>query len=732
MADPIPPQNPDGPNADVPNADVGDACAREPIHIPGAIQPHGALLVAGRTTQEITHGAGDVAGLLGVRAWIGRTLGEVLGDGLAQRIARITQSSASGGYAGHVGVGDGVVAPLDISAHVDGDRLIVEIEPGLETPLPATAILGQLEAAGAAFERAASLKALCDRAVVEFRRITGFDRVMIYRFLDDSAGAVLAEDVAEGMPSFLNHHFPGSDIPAQARALYVRNLVRVIPDVAYAPAALEPAWTDAPLDMSDCVLRSVSPVHMQYLRNMGVGASASVSIVMDGVLWGLIACHHREPKRMPYDVRAAARTLAGGFARQVKAKEEADGYRERLRLRGLEDEVTARFARDGGLDANLAEAAPTLRRMLAADGVVAFRAGELHMEGVHPPESQVLDLVRWVEARGAHPVVTDRLPEDYPAARAFQAQASGLLALVVAPDEPFVILWFRAEEVQVVEWAGNPHKAVALGPDEALTPRASFEAWRETVEGRSRPWSLAEVDAAARLRDTLLEARSHRRLQELNIRLSDAVREKDGLLQQKELLIKEVNHRIQNSLQLVSSFLGLQARSLADPSIHAAFDEARRRLQAVALVHRRLYRADQIETIELGRYLEELVADMNASLGREWEGLVTVEASPLLVPTDRAVTLGLVVTELVINANKYAYGGAPGPVQVTLEAQRTNLRVVVADQGQGKQAPGEGFGSRMMTAMVRQLQGELVFADNRPGLRAILTCPVAAPIQPAT
>lgn len=706
-----------------------DACAREPIHIPGAIQPHGVMLVADRTTQEISHAAGDVTGFLGAREWIGRSLGEVLGDTLAARVAQATQSGAQGGYAGHL---VGPRGAFDVSAHIDGQWLIVEVEPGLAQPLPATMVLGQLEAAGAGFERASSLKTLCERAAVEFRRLTGFDRVMIYRFLDDDAGAVLAEDVAEGMPSFLNHHFPGSDIPAQARALYVRKLVRVIPDVAYEPAPLLPAWTDPrPLDMSDCALRSVAQVHMQYLRNMSVGASASISIVKDGLLWGLIACHHREPKLMPYDIRAAARTLAGGLARQIRAKEEAESYRERLRLRGLEDEIASRFGRSGGLDANLVEGIGELRRMMDADGVAALRAGALHMEGVHPPESQVLALARWALQRGLEPVVTDRLPEEYPDAEVFRAQASGLLALVVSADEPFVILWFRAEEVEVVNWAGNPHKAVSLGPGETLTPRSSFEAWRQTVHGRSRRWTLAELDAALRLRDTLLEARGHRRLHELNGRLSEALNEKDGLLEQKEMLLKEVNHRIQNSLQLVSSFLGLQSRSMGDPKLHEAFEEARRRLQAVALVHRRLYRADQIEVVDMARYLEELIGDMNDSLGAEWAGKIGVEASPVLVPTDRAVTIGLVVTELVINANKYAYGGRPGPIEVNLEEHRANLRVIVADSGQGKHTPREGFGSRMMTAMVKQLRGEIVYTDNKPGLRAILTCPVSAPIQPA-
>ena len=698
------------------------ACDREPIHVPGSIQPHGAMLVADRDNLTVSHAAGSVETLLGTAEWRGFALGALIGDEVAARIARLVESSGSGGFAGQVPGTDGRV--LDVHAHVAGEWVIVEIEPGPLVAATSSALLGGLEAAALAFERMPTLKSLCDRAAVEFRRLTGFDRVMIYRFLDDEAGAVLAEDREPSMPSFLNHHFPGLDIPLQARALYLRNLVRVIPDVRYQPAPLRPAWPGEPLDMSDSALRSVSPIHMQYMQNMGVGASASVSIVKDGALWGLVACHHATPRLLPYDIRVACRALAGALSRQIKAKEEAETYRERIRLRSFEDEVASLLNRAASLDDALRDCLPPLGRMLDADGVAALRGGEVASSGVCPPESAIRELAAWMLAQSPNEAFeTDRLSEAFAPAAGYAEIGSGLLAVVVSADEPFLLMWFRAERVQEVHWAGNPHKAVAI--DGTLNPRASFEAWSQSVHRRSRPWSMGALEAAGRLREAMLAARQARRLRELNHRLSESVAEKEALIQQKELLLREVNHRVQNSLQLVSSFLGLQARASGDKALKESFEEARRRLAAVALVHRRLYRADQIETIDLARYMEELIDDLRQSLGPEWDGMFSLQLAPVLVSTDRAVTLGLVLTELVINANKYAYGGRPGPIEVTLAQSDSRVRLVVADQGRGRQGQAQGFGSRMMNAMVAQLQGELAYEDNEPGLRAVILAAIA-------
>jgi len=704
-------------------------CDREPIHVPGSIQPHGMMLVASLDNLIVRHVAGDVERRLGVADWAGQTLYALLGEVLAGRVAALLEQN-SGGFAGQIATSDGEL--LDVSAYRSGNFLIVELEPASEIPLPASLaslVLEELEAAAAGFEQAPTLQALCDRAAVEFRRITGFDRVLVYRFLDDDAGRVLAEAQRDGLQSFANHHFPASDIPRQARALYVRNRTRVIPDIFYQPAPLRPEWTaPEPLDMSDSSLRSVSPIHLRYLDNMGVRSSASVSIIKDGALWGLIACHNETPRMMTFDVRVTCRALAGAMARQIKAKAEANSYRQRIELRAFEDEIIHKLSGTSAPSAALLGDLDELGRMFGADGVAVLQAGELVTHGACPTDPQVRALADWVWGRAGETVFsTDRLAEAYPAAQQFCELSSGLLALSVGVETPWLLLWFRAEQAETVNWAGNPHKNANPDPTEVLTPRASFGVWREAVRGRARRWTMPEIDAATRLRNALLEVRQTRHVHELNHRLTETLRDKDLLLAQKEFLIGEVNHRVQNSLQLVSSFLALQARKSDSPELQDALEEARRRLSAVGLVHRRLYRGDQIQTIDAARYIEELCADALSSMGKDWRQFLALDLVPVTLSADRAITLGLIVAELITNINKHAYSGKAGPIEVRLTSAGTEFCLVVADKGSGNVSSRMGFGTRMMNALVAQLGGGLAYESNTPGLRAVLTAPIAGP-----
>ena len=688
-----------------------DACAREPIHIPGAIQPHGLLLVADPVNGAVLGGAGVLEQAFG-EDWLGRTLTDLLGgDPVTGAVATL------GGQ------------DWTLAVHPTDRHVLVELEPANPDALPAAELLSLLSDMAGQFERATDIETLCARAAVAFRQLTGFDRVMIYRFLDDDAGRVVAEDRAEHLSTFLHHHFPASDIPPQARALYVRNRTRAIPDADYQPQPIRPAAAGLEdVDMSDVGVRSVSPVHVQYLKNMGVGASASISIVRDGLLWGLVACHHDTPRLLHADTRLAAATLAGGLARQLRAKEEAETYRERLRLRASEDNVIPRMAAEGARPSALKACAPELSRMMAADGLAFIGRGEIFTHGHCPPEAFVRELATWVvpQAAGGRAFATDRLPELFSTAVHHQHDASGVLALPLA-EEGGLLLWFRAERIQEIEWAGNPHKAVPHDPAKTLSPRNSFESWTQTVGGRSRAWTLEEMDSAERLRRAFAEADTAARLRALNNQLRISLDEKEALVRQKDMLIKEVNHRVQNSLQLVASFLRLQART-AGAEAAETLGEAQARLSAVSLVHRRLYVDDRVETVELGRYLEELMGDLRSTLGPDWSAGIRLDLGQILVPTDRAVNIGLVMTELVINATKYAYDGAPGPLWITLERVRNRFQLIVADAGRGKDAAvavqGTGFGGRMLSAVVASLGGELNYLDNGPGCRAVLTAPV--------
>lgn len=696
-------------------------CDREPIHMPGAIQPHGILLIVDPVDGVVVGGAGDVAALLGAQ-WLGGPISGLIGDaGLA--VLRST-------VAGPVNLGTVTTETLSAVASREGRVWLIELEPTAPGEPGTDDALTWIEHGGEKFSRAVDLDDLTARAATIFSRLTGFDRVMIYRFLDDDSGKVVAERHAPDIDGFLNHHFPASDIPRQARALYVRNRVRVIPDAAYVPApiiGIDPTLVD--MDLSNIGVRAVSPIHVQYLKNMGVAASASVSIVKDGVLWGLVACHHRSPRNLSYLQRKTCELIAASFAQQVGAKEEAAEYRERLRLRTAEDALAQRLAQEYDPEQMSALIASDLQRLLHADGFVLQRGAMLHSSGHVPPPETIADILQWIRTQGSILLHTASLEQRLPSARAYRDLASGLLAITLSADEPVVLLWFRAETLQTIQWAGNPHKAVGQDPNQPLTPRASFAAWSEEIRGRAHPWSPAEIEAAHRLSRLLFDVRQRRRIRELNRELTRAVTDKDALLAQQETLIKEVNHRVQNSLQLVVAFLAMQANAENDPTLTRHLGEAQRRLSAVALVHRRLYSEDTVTVIDLGRYIEDLLSEMQSSMGAEWTGRLTMDLAPLLITADAAVQIGLVLVELVINAQKYAYAGQPGPIAITLEKVRNRFRLTVADRGQGRTGTRTGFGTRMLGAMIKRLDGTIEESDNAPGLRFTVSAPIATPDQ---
>lgn len=699
----------DGPNL--------TACDLEPIHIPGSIQNNGVLFIVEPNSGTLLGFAGPVE-----EAALGRSLADIID--VSWNVLR-DETPKSGIY---------VSAPLqfagkncDVISYRTGEHLAVELLFNDSDETIDASYLAEFLSLEARLERAGTLEDLAKEAAHAFHKLTGFDRVMVYRFVEGDAGKVLGEYRSPGFSSFLHHHFPASDIPQQARALYVRNKVRVIADVHSQPQPIISASSQLKaIDLSDSALRSVSPVHIQYLKNMEVGASASMSIVKDGQLWGLIACHHHTPKNISFSNRLATQTLATSLSRLLKVREEGEFYQQRIRLRAQEDTILSRLGSDQHLGQFFARSGSYLAKLLDADGFAAVQGNDIFQLGVVPSQEQIRDLAEHVRVPALmKPLATDQLHALFTPAAAYRDIASGLLAVTMSTEVPTILLWFRAEHLQTVKWAGNPHKPDSNDPMAPLTPRASFDAWSENVSGRSRSWSLAEIESATRVARILLEARNNARIRQLNRELTTTAQENENLLRQKDYLLKEVNHRVQNSLSIVAAILRMQSRGTSEET-RRELQQAERRLMAVSLAHRRLYQDESVEVIDLSRYLEELLHELFDAMDGQWRKSLRLDLAPVLIPTDKAVTLGLMLNELVTNLAKYAYDGQPGPAQISLSQNRDTVQLTVSDSGKGMNGTisGTGFGQKMVQVLVSRLGGSLSFEDNEPGTKAIVLVPI--------
>jgi two-component system, chemotaxis family, sensor kinase Cph1 len=485
-------------------------CDREPIHIPGAVQPHGVLLALSEPGLEITQVSENAERLLciPVGSLLGGRLALLLGE---QQMATLRRSLAGDDlnenplYLLTLRLGSDDL-PYNAVFHRKNGVLIAELEPATAGHDITFQSLYRVVRTGIAeLQDARSVLELCQLAARETRRISGFDRVMIYRFdAEDWHGEVIAEDKGEGMAPFLGLHYPASDIPRQARDLYVSNRIRLIADVAYVPARLVPELnpqTGKPLDLSFAFLRSVSPVHVEYLRNMGVAASMSVSIVKDGQLWGLIACHHPEARQLPYEARAALDLLGQVVSMQLAAKAIGEEYEHRMRLKTIEGRLLRAIAGAGNLAEGLAASGPDLLTFAGAGGAAIYADGRVKLIGAAPDEAQVRELVEWLASEIGEDVFdTDALPAEFPPAAAYKDRGCGVLAVSASRVRRTFVLWFRPEVIRTVNWSGDPHKPATAAGAQRLHPRKSFELWQQEVHDHSARWQDWEVRAAAELR----------------------------------------------------------------------------------------------------------------------------------------------------------------------------------------------------------------------------------------
>jgi two-component system, chemotaxis family, sensor kinase Cph1 len=484
---------------------------RDSIHIPGLIQPHGVLLVLQVPTLQIIQVSTNTQKV------IGRQPEELLGKPLlnlfdAKQI-ELVQKCLIADFE--------IINPLSLSIKrsnklicFDGivhrlDKLIIlELEPkNAKIKTNFFDFYHQVKGTITHIQKAPTLLEMCQVVVKEVRRITGFDRVMVYRFDPEGAGRVIAEDTDRETP-YLNLRYPSSDIPKQARQLYTLNWLRLIPDVNNQTVPLIPVnnpVTNQPLDQSLSVLRSVYPCHIEYLKNMGVTASMSISLIHDRQLWGLIACHHSSPKYIPYNIRTICEFIGQVMSVELANKEASEDTDYKMQLKSLQTKFVEALSQADYLLDGMVKLTPQLLNLVDATGAVVCSGDQRIRVGETPSEEEVYALLNWIKPHFQHSLFETRsLSQDYPAAESFKAIASGVLALEISQVHHNYILWFRPEIIQTVNWAGNPNDQIGDDSDLQLSPRKSFDLWQETVKGCALPWKPCEIEAVVELRSLIV------------------------------------------------------------------------------------------------------------------------------------------------------------------------------------------------------------------------------------
>ena len=641
-----------------PDPDPGlTACDLEPITRPDRIQSFGFLL-AMNGEWIVVRASTNVGEFTGIEAavMLGATLDSLVDrDALHAIRNRMTGLSSAGGSERLYSVELVKGKPrLDLAIHYSGKLCILEGElAGIDKGIDAASLVRAMVA------RVGKQTTLADfhrTAARQVRTLTAFDRVLVYRFLADGAGEVIAEAIAPDMSSFLGLHFPASDIPVQARALYVLNSFRIIADVHSETPAIVGAGSErhTPLDLSLAVSRAVSPVHIEYLRNMGVAASLSISIIVEGVLWGLIACHHRTPLVPAFVVRTGAELFGQMYSLMLETRlRQTEEKAERTSR-----ETIARVLRsiEGNYDllSNASWLLDELRDTISCDGVVVIFDSEVFSCGATPEAADIKGIAQMVRISPEAPVfATDNIAALRTGSIGHTGEVAGVLCIPISRSLDDCLMLFRREYLRDVKWAGQPVKVESRdGAKRQLSPRASFAAFTESIRGHSRSFSRADFGSAETLRSGLMA---------IMFRGSNSAEvERKQATQRQELLIAELNHRVRNVLALIRGLISQTEGEEGDAASYVKSLSGR--VQALARAHDRVTRQNWGPGPLNAIFEDEIAAYVPDQRDR-----FTIRGTQVQLQPQAFSTFALIIHELVTNSSKYGSLSESGRVEVTLQ-----------------------------------------------------------------
>jgi light-regulated signal transduction histidine kinase (bacteriophytochrome) len=693
-------------------------CDREPIHVPGSIQPFGFLLAL-LSDFSICIASDNAAAYLDLHHadLLQRPLADIFLDtaisAIRTRVDYLTGKDAVERIFGLQLQTGGKL--FDLAIHFSGVYLIIEAEPSV---VEADVNSGELvRLMLGRVRKTATLRDLAQESARQMKILTGFDRVMVYRFHPDGSGEVIAEVANSGLEPFLGLHYPASDIPRQARILYQRNWLRIIADIGTRPVLLtsSSAHSATLLDLSMSVLRSVSPIHIEYLQNMGVGASMSVSILRDGELWGLFACHHYSPRHISFERRTAAELFGQMFSWILENRERETDVAYEARAHQVQErmmEVAASHAHSSGA---IADFLSDYRKMIDCDGIAVWSDGHITLAGETPTEAEVLDLISFINRTTPGRICASaEISKVYAAGESFRDRAAGFLAIPISRTPRDCLVFFRREILRSVNWAGDPNKSYTVGPHgPRLTPRKSFELWQEVVRGQSKPWSAADLRIAEGLRVTLLE---------VILQLADlAARERRAAQERQELMIAELNHRVRNILSLVRGLIA-QSKDAAG-SLEEFASVVGGRIQALARAH------DQITSLKWAPVaVKSLVeSEAGAYLGSR-AGRVRLEGPDVALDPKASSTLALVVHEMMTNSAKYgALADSTGQVAVQWSLDQGSRLIIEWKESGGppvRPPARRGFGTTIIERSIPfDLNGDAELRFDLLGVQARFVVP---------
>ncbi|PWS28891.1 histidine kinase [Pedobacter yonginense] len=713
-------------------------CDKEPIHIPGKIQSHGFLIAVNKSDLKISYISENVG------LFIKESAKNLLDQPLSSLNHFLNQDASEFNIEDLLKLGAIKKSFDSISPYlldIGGKPYYLIISPSNNFWLlefePATLqydIQSSIGRSASAMLKGKTVSALLKGAAIEVKKLINYDRIMIYKFLDDGHGEVVAEEKEDNLEPFFGLHYPATDIPQQARALYKLNLTRLIADVNTEDAPIVTFNENEPLDLTNGSLRAVSPIHIQYLKNMGVYSSFSISLISHGELWGLIACHNYSPKFIDYRAREGSKLIGQILSSALEYRQEEEDLEFVEKFKNINTSLSNYLAKDKTLIEALTGHSETILELTQASGVAIIFEGKLYTLGATPQEDDILQLASWLKKNSDETIYyTHRLSEIYTPAKKYKNIASGILACTISKNPDEFIIWFKPEQISTVNWAGNPNKPVEESENGLLTlsPRKSFETWAQIVNNTSERWKPEEVASVLRIREVIISHinKKANEIRLLNEKLQSAYEELDTFSY-------TISHDLRTPLTSIKTYTELllknktiddQGRKMLARILNGA--EKMNFLIKEILNLARVGRSEiGFEVVDMKRLIQETSAEVWSAFKADNAELILGQLPDL--KGDRTM-IGQVFTNLISNGVKYSSMVEKPKIEISGYVNDDEIVYMVKDNGIGidnryydrvfelfkrmdnvKEIEGTGVGLAIVKRVVEKHNGRVWFESQ--------------------